>query len=549
MKRVLCVWFPRWSVQRLVESNPELRDQAVVVYSRGGRAGAQVVACSRQAVKLGVAVGMSLAEAGMLGKGESGTKPATKRRQRSSNRSSLGGLHGPFHVVAFDPLEDRKALERLAHWCERFGPTVGLEESEPPENLLLDVTGCEQLFGGEHALARKVADALAQRGYEVRVALADTIGAAWATAHYGGEGWNSSRQVFVIPRGLAAEALGPLPVAALRLSSRTVELLHELGIRHIGQLLQMDRSGWPARFGPELLSRLDQATGAAEELIAPCRSLPLPQAGWTFEPPTERHETLRAAIERLLERVLEQLPARMGVTRLVCRLDSSAGRPPAWFWVDLFRPSASVRHLSELLRLQLERRGAPGPVAELRLSVTATSLLESRQAVFGEAGGVEADDPAEQLARLMDRLTSRLGRESVLRIIPIPDAQPEFGCRFEPWLDNPRLRLSRPGSSHVSASPSFPAPWAGVRPLRLLATPLLVETVSVVPDGPPIRFRLAGAEHVVAHAQGPERIETGWWRSHDAQRDYYRVETVSGQRCWLFRRLCDGRWFLHGWFA
>ena len=28
-------------------------------------------------------------------------------------------------------------------------------------------------------------------------------------------------------------------------------------------------------------------------------------------------------------------------------------------------------------------------------------------------------------------------------------------------------------------------------------------------------------------------------------RDYYRIETVTGQRFWLFRRLDDGRWFLH----
>jgi len=31
-------------------------------------------------------------------------------------------------------------------------------------------------------------------------------------------------------------------------------------------------------------------------------------------------------------------------------------------------------------------------------------------------------------------------------------------------------------------------------------------------------------------------------------RDYYQVETACGNRFWLFRRLSDGRWFLHGTF-
>ena len=48
---------------------------------------------------------------------------------------------------------------------------------------------------------------------------------------------------------------------------------------------------------------------------------------------------------------------------------------------------------------------------------------------------------------------------------------------------------------------------------------------------------------------GPERIETGWWRGRSIRRDYYRVETDRGTRFWLFRRLTDGHWFLHGEFT
>jgi protein ImuB len=81
-----------------------------------------------------------------------------------------------------------------------------------------------------------------------------------------------------------------------------------------------------------------------------------------------------------------------------------------------------------------------------------------------------------------------------------------------------------------------------------LPRPLLLMATSVAPDGPPLGFRHGGEEHKIVHAWGPERIETGWWRGRPVGRDYYRVETTAGRRFWLFRRLRDGKWFLHGSF-
>ena len=58
----------------------------------------------------------------------------------------------------------------------------------------------------------------------------------------------------------------------------------------------------------------------------------------------------------------------------------------------------------------------------------------------------------------------------------------------------------------------------------------------------------SGKQYRLARHWGPERIETGWWRGQSAGRDYFRVETATGSRYWLFRRLRDGKWFLHGTF-
>jgi hypothetical protein len=131
------------------------------------------------------------------------------------------------------------------------------------------------------------------------------------------------------------------------------------------------------------------------------------------------------------------------------------------------------------------------------------------------------------------------------------EAQPELAYAAEPLVDGhhrplkpdtKRRPLKRIVANGIGMGPLD-------RPLYLLRRPAPLETLSVVPDGPPIQFRRSGQRYVVTRHWGPERIETGWWRGQSAWRDYYRVETTEGRRFWLFRRRRDGRWFLHGIFG
>ena len=113
----------------------------------------------------------------------------------------------------------------------------------------------------------------------------------------------------------------------------------------------------------------------------------------------------------------------------------------------------------------------------------------------------------------------------------------------------------RRGPSSLPAAAPFAA--AGRRPIWMAARPVRLEAMSVAPEGPPLRFRLGSETCQVVKAHGPERIETAWWRGPTVRRDYYVVETATGARYWLFRRLPGrgsagsrgGDWFLHGFFA
>jgi protein ImuB len=86
----------------------------------------------------------------------------------------------------------------------------------------------------------------------------------------------------------------------------------------------------------------------------------------------------------------------------------------------------------------------------------------------------------------------------------------------------------------------------GERPMVLWHRPRAVRAMALSPDGAPTWFCYRGRDCQVAHAAGPERLETGWWRGPDTRRDYFRVVTRDGQRFWMFKDLESRQWFVHG---
>jgi protein ImuB len=363
-------------------------------------------------------------------------------------------------------------------------------------------------------MIRQVAQFLS--GLDARVSLADTIGAAWGVGRWGRAG--------VVPRGGSEAALLPLPVAALRLSPAIVETLNELDIRTIGQLQALPRASLTSRFGASVAKRLDQALGQLPEMIVPVRGTEPICAGWDFDEPAADRRSLELCLHQLIEQVAAALQERqLGVQQLTCRVDGIS------FIVGTTGSTASVPHLWELVRLHLERVALPREVRRVEIRATLTSRrVEQQQQIISE----ERADPRE-LRLLLDRLGSRLGSGALLRPALVPDPFPEFACRFDSVFD--AATEERP-----------PNPTGLFRPVRMFPRPIPVEVVSVVPDGPPLRFRWQNEDHTVDHPWGPERIVGGWWRGKQVCRDYYRVETIAGRRFWLFRT--EGAWFLHGVF-
>ncbi len=443
-------------------------------------------------------------------------------------------------VADADPAADAALLEAVADWAERYTPLVALD---PPDGLLLDITGAAHLFGGETALLADLNARLAAQGFFARAAIAGTPGAAIAAARQGPGG--------AIATADTTAMLAPLSIAALRLDPETVAALDRVGLKRIGQLLDAPRAPLAARFGTALLRQLDRALGLEEEAINPRRPVAPLVAERRFAEPVSREEDIAATLASLaaaLAGTLEKTGEGARALELALfRVDGAVRR----IAVGTSRPVRAPRLVMELFREKFsglaEEIDAGFGFDMVRLAVTAAAAADPAQ--IDLAGDALADGDLDQL---VDRIGARLGPEHVSRLTArdthIPEKQmTENGARRTEKKERP-----------APPSSCFSSPSSDIdRPLRLFARPEPVDAIAEVPDGPPIGFRWRRALYRVARAEGPERIAAEWWEDSPDQltRDYFRVEDSSGHRFWLFREglfereTALPRWYMHGVFA
>jgi len=434
------------------------------------------------------------------------------------------------HIEPLDASADSKALHKAGVWCRRFSPLVALEE---PDSLILNVSGCSHLFGGEQQLAQKVVLQLRERGYVSRVAVADTPNAAWAVAHF------AARPIQVVPSDMQGKFLHGLPLAALRLPDEIVKTFRELDIHYIGQLMQLPERLLPSRFGPQVLLGLHQALGTVANPLTTEGFVEQKEASWRFEIPCTSKHLLEQVIEHLLAKLLERPPTQhQAIQRLHVTFHHTA-KECSRLEIGLLRASRSLRYLMELVRLHLERAKLDREVTEVTIRPVSLALSYRQGQLF------EGDSSLERIQEfpvLVEKLSSRLGKNAILRPCLQDDPQPEYAWRYDPWLEQGVSDLTDAVSPEPDKEESF-------RPSHFKRRPVPVTVVSVFPNGPPLRFEWEHRSLVVAHYWGPERIETGWWRDAEIGRDYYLVETTKGERFWLYCQVDRGQWFLHGTFA
>jgi protein ImuB len=590
-RRYLSVWMRRLPTDRIAKHDAP--DEALVI-AAPVKSALRLSAVNDAAAALGLTVGMPLADA----------------RAR----------YPKIAVAEADETADLALLEAIADWCDRYTPLVGLDA---PDGLTLDISGCAHLFGGEAALAADIVRRLGTHGLQARVAVAGTVGCAWGVArcsdflpspergrHRGPTApvskndadaehrlWSETSRVGIhsqgriVASGGERNALSPLPLAALRLTPDVIEALAQVGLKRIADVLDRPRAPLAARFN-NLMRRLDQALGIADEPITP--RLPIPSAivEQRFNEPIALERDVLGTIERLAARLAPVLEQRGEGARLLqvalFRTDGKVFRIQVGTGEPLREPARVARLFAERLDVINDEIDPGFGFDVVRLCALVTERSDPQQT------GLAAPDHTAELAHLIDRLGARFGLRRVTRLIEQDTHIPEYAAMavgahmvsalaYPPpaqrrggsaspafsrgggslALQSPRppphhsLRSWREGSRTPARDDEHQDSLAPTRPIRLFTRPEPVEALAEVPDGPPVRFRWRRMLHEVVHVEGPERIATEWWSDETGcalTRDYFRVESREGVRVWVFREglfIAGGttRWFVHGVFA
>lgn len=450
----------------------------------------------------------------------------------------------------------RQVISDLVQWSYLFSPLSAPdrapylkkneEEKEPDPNFFgfnLDLSGSARLFGGELNLIKTMAEGLRTFGFEAQIAIAPSLGAAWAVSRFG------RRRLSIVSDEFLKTAVSRLPAAALRLSPLALQILNEVNVLSCAELMVLPRPALLSRFGGEAVIRLDQALSRYEEPIESVKLKPRFQLEHKFDEPVNSIEVLQWAAGELLHELIRRVRERH--KRIAC-IEIVLGAVPQMRLrrsIPLSSSSLDFNHLEKLLGHAFEKfahelSAYEAGVEELVLSAPDLdpASAEQRSALPEIGSGVP-----ERLGELLDRLSEKLGQDNIGYLEPRESYIPERSFDFVP-AHLRRKKHSRGEMARVLT--------AG-RPSILFPHPQPVKAMSVMPDGPPFMIQWKGKRYHVVAGVGPERISPEWWGKDEEltrERDYYKVQLPDGTWLWVYRSTVEvfgeePRWFLHGIWA
>lgn len=466
-----------------------------------------------------------------------------------------------------DAARDAQALQAVAHVALAFTPAVALDAQGAAaapagcagHGVRLEVQASLRYFGGLAALLQRLEQALQPLGHRLQIASAPTALGATLLARWRGDlaSGAHSTDIEALRRLLDT---APLPLLGAGREQR--EALQGMGLRTLGDLRALPRSGLARRFGPALLAELDRARGEAPD---PHDWVELPavfSSRLELFARADSTEQVSAGARILLARLVAWAQARHGriarftlglhhePRRASCDPADAAAPELTSLEIALAEPALDAAHLQLLLVERLARLPLAAPALELS--------LQCDELVAGAPPNAELfPSRATQragLARLIERLQARLGRAQVRSLVRLSDHRPERATQSRPadaaaLLAGPMAAGSLAGSG---SAPDITIMRSGAqnhplsRPIWLLPEPQPLREQAAGPllDGRPLQ--LLG---------GPERIESGWWDGGLAARDYFIALAADGALVWIYRaRLPQSAgvgsgWFLQGRFA
>lgn len=499
-KQYVVIWFPYLIVNWLQVRNSNWLTSPIVLYATI-KSRMLVTHYNALAQQKGITLGMPLADARAI---------------------------APSLLVLPEPAENAEhILPNIAQWFIRYSPEIAVCM---PDKIIVNASGCCHLWGGEQAYVQHIQNRLTTLGYTIRLALASTIGMAWAQCVYG-------TNAKVIPAGAEKQALASLPPQALRIPTNIVSKLYNLGIHTVQALHILPPYTVQRRFGAAVMQQLYYALGTLPEPFIPVQPTQTYKEYLYCLEPIVNAAGITIAFTNLIEKLCTVLLQKgLGIRTCVCQCFRIDGNIQT-LQIECSKATVHQVHIFKLFELHIS---SIEPALGIELFTLHATQVETCLAVQDDFFHSQIQSiESEQVAQLLDTIANKIGKQAISIYEPAQHYWPERSIQ---------------ATTKLTTQTATPWPNLQNRPMLLLPKPEPVLVTAPVPDYPPMNFKHQGVLHKIVKADGPERIEQEWWLQSGEHRDYYYVEDEKGSRYWLFRlghydATKNNQWFIHGYCA
>jgi len=349
---------------------------------------------------------------------------------------------------------------------------------------VIDIAGTEKLLGPPEVLARELLRRVQLFGVSATVAISRNFYAALSYVR-----GSSSRIAFIAP-GNESNALAPLPLKVLDVSSEHAETFALWGIRTLGALGALPEKELIARIGQEGRRLRQLARGELTHHFVPCEAAFELQERMELDTPVKQLDSLLFVLGVMLEQLTLRATARvLALASVTITLFLEGGATH----VRTVRPALPTNDRPlwiKLLHLDLETHPPQAAIIAVKLAAEPGSTSKVQLGLFSP----QLPEPMS-LDVTLARIRALVGDECVGSPVLRDTNQPD-GFRVEPF----RVPSAHSSSSAITSSPAA---------MRQLRPP---ERVSVaLRERQPASFVFRDCRYEVEHAYGPWLAEGDWW--------------------------------------
>jgi protein ImuB len=449
-----CIHTAEFPAQALLRLRPDWKAQPVAVLD-GPAHDQSVCACNRLAAQRGVAHGLSRLEA-----------------------ESIAGVRLLMRSIAIEQAARAVLLEAAA----QFSPRIEEVSAANVCSFVLDVAGCELLFGTAAQMAARMREAMAAAGFRVSIAISGNFHVARMKAA-------AARGITIIPAGEEAISLAKLTLNALGLAENPRETFVVWGIRTLGELAALPEVELVTRLGAEAREWRALARGAARHAFQTIESAFTLREFYEFDSPVEQMDGLLFIAARMIDCLVERATAHaLSLASLHVEMKLEGG---ATHRLNLrpALPTVDRKFLLKLLHLEMAAHLPPAAVLALTLTAEPGRSSKIQLGLFAP----QTPEPS-RLDVTLARIKAIVGEERVGTPV-LEDTHRPASFRTEPFCVDAKTAPYDP----------LPARMA----LRRVRPPRAIQVT--LRENKPASFCDGGESFQVAAAYGPWRSNGCWW--------------------------------------